>query len=187
MALRDDILPLFQQKDWRGCEALLAARSPGDDAEQRAAIAYWRTAVLEGEGRYEDALRFLASHRDDFFSKCLVYYLQANILCRMGNCGEAIETLRKAPFGEEMDRFPALSLEAIFLYCFLLTKSGRDAPPKLLDAIPDDYRSYMFDGTFANKSDILAAIDKRRAAGAPPPLSPASRDSTRPRRRSRRR
>jgi tetratricopeptide (TPR) repeat protein len=88
--------------------------------------ALWRAARFKWEKRYDDALRTLDASRSEVFSQCGYLWKRAEILCRMGRFAEAIETLRKAPFGEEIDTFPAMVYEAIFLYCYLLQRSGRD-------------------------------------------------------------
>ncbi len=64
----------------------------------------------------------------------------------MGKFADAIETLRGAPFGEEIDTFPALTYEAIFLYCYLLKRSGREPPPNLVAALPEDFVTRTWDG-----------------------------------------
>ncbi len=61
-----------------------------------------------------------------------------------------------------MDSFPALAKETMFLYCYFLSKAGREAPPKLVQAIPEDYHAILFDGSRVGKADLLAAIEQNQ-------------------------
>ena len=97
----------------------------------------------------------LAAGRDDFHSKCLVAYLQATILNRIGQPDDAISTLRDAPIADEMDQFRALALEAAYLFCSLLAKKGREPPAELLGLIPDDFRTMDDDNRFVGKAELV--------------------------------
>jgi hypothetical protein len=119
--------------------------------------------VFKWQERYDDALRTLDAARADFFSQCGYLYRRAEILCKMGKFAEAIETLRNAPFGAEIDTFPALTYEAIFLYCYLLGRSGREPPPNLVAALPDDFVTRTWDGKKVGIADL-----------SPPASGPAS-------------
>jgi hypothetical protein len=66
-----------------------------------------------------------------------------------------------------MDSFPGLAKETMFLYCYFLAKAGREAPPKLVQAIPEDYRAILFDGRRVNKADLLAAIAQNQTTRRP--------------------
>jgi hypothetical protein len=121
--------------------------------------------ILEYEGDYEAALRILDQSRGSFFSQCGYLYQRAEILCRMRKFAEATETLRNAPFGDEIETFPGMAREAMFLYCYLLIKSGREAPPNLLAAIPDDFGTQLYNGKLISKADILLAASSSAASG----------------------
>ena len=71
----------------------------------------------------------------------------------MGKTGDAIETLREAPFGSEIDTFPAMTYEAIFLYCYLLKQAGRETPSNLVEALPDDFGTRYYGGRLT-KADL---------------------------------
>lgn len=116
---------------------------------------YWRSLVLQKEGKCEDALRALDHSRGDFFTQCGYRLFRGRILYRMGKFADAIETLRTPPFGAEIGTFPALTYEAIFLYCYLLKKSGREPPPNLVAALPDDFGARFYERRRLTKTDLL--------------------------------
>lgn len=105
-------------------------------------------------GRYDDALRILDASRADVFTQCGLLWEHAEILCKMGKFADAIETLRNAPFGAEIDTFPALTYEAIFLYCYLLKRSGREPPANLVAAPPEDFVTRTWDGKKVGIADL---------------------------------
>lgn len=115
MSFSDDMFALLKTDDWQACHRRIDKEEPGSDQETRFSIAHWRSAVFKCQGRYDDASRILDAARADFFSQCGYLYRRAELLCKMGKFAEAIETLRNAPFGAEIDTFPALTYEAIFL------------------------------------------------------------------------
>jgi hypothetical protein len=158
MELSDEIFPLYTARDWDACHQRLDEAEPADSREERVTIAYWRSAVLARQGRYEEALSVIEASRGDAFSQCAVLWDRAKVLCLMGRFAEAIDTLRSAPFGEEIDTFPGMTYEAIFLYCWLLKRSGREPPPNLLAALPDDFRTMLYDKRFASKADIVPPV-----------------------------
>jgi len=157
MGFSEDMFALLKSKDWKACDQRIDEEAPGETREKRVSIAHWRTAVLERQGRYGDALRTLDASRADVFTQCGFLYERAVILYRMGKFAEAIATLRDAPFGAEIDAFPGLTCEAMFLYCYLLIKSGHETPPNLLAAIPDDFRTLTYEGKFMSKADLLSS------------------------------
>jgi hypothetical protein len=163
MAIRDDIIPLYRQRDWRGCHRVLDASSPGDDKDERRSHAHWRAAVFEGEGRYREALDFLQAHRNDFSCKTSVHHERARIFTQMGDSKQAIDALKAAPFGEELEQFPGLVREAAYFYCLLLAEEGRDVPQKLLEIIPHDFRYINIRGQRDTKARITDTIAKNRA------------------------
>jgi hypothetical protein len=162
MAIRDDIVPLYRQRDWAGCHRVLDAASPSDDDDERRSIAHWRATVFEGDGRYREALDLLQAHRGDFSCKTSVHHERARIFAQIGDSKQAIDALKTAPFGEEMDRFPGLVREAIYFYCLLLAEDGRDVPQKLLDIVPDDFRYINIRGRRDTKARITETIAKNR-------------------------
>ncbi|HEY1944099.1 MAG TPA: hypothetical protein VGH40_18455 [Roseiarcus sp.] len=111
---------------------------------------------------FDGALRRLDALDGEFACRCLVCSLRGEIYTLMDNPNAAIEALRSAPWGDEMDRFPALSLETMFHYCYFLAKAGRETPPKLVDAIPPDYISVQYDGKRVNKGHLLALIERNQ-------------------------
>ena len=115
-----------------------------------------------GLRNFNEALRSLDALESEFPCRCGICDLRSEIYWRMGDKAAAIEALRAAPWGEEMDQFPALALEAMFLYCYFLALEGRQAPPKLVDAIPSDYVSIQYDGKRVSKADLLALIDSNQ-------------------------
>lgn len=162
VSLMDRMITFAKRSDWTGCETYLAAHPPGDDRDERSIHAYWTVKTQIRLGHLEDALRRSDTLAGDFQCRCALADLRSEIYWRKGEHSAAIEALRAAPWGEEMDRFPALAKEAMFLYCYLLADAGREASPKLVDAIPDDYRAILFDGRRVDKADLLAAIERRR-------------------------
>ena len=154
MGFSEDMFALLKTKDWEACHRRIDQEEPGETREARVSIAHWRSAVLERQWRYEDALRIIDGSKADAFTECGRLWERAQILYRMGKFAEAIDTLRDAPFGAEIDTFPALTYEAIFLYCYLLRRNGREAPPNLIAALPDDFTTRTWEGKRVSKADI---------------------------------
>ncbi|RBP05700.1 hypothetical protein DFR50_13463 [Roseiarcus fermentans] len=153
MSFHEDMFALLKTDDWQACHRRID-EEPGDTRESRVAIAGWRSSILRGQGRYDEALRAIDASKDDVFTQCGYLFDRARILQCMGKTADAIETLRQAPFGSEIDAFPALTYEAIFLYCYLLKQAGREPPPNLLAALPDDFGTHLF-GRMREKADLL--------------------------------
>ncbi len=162
MSLHDDAFPYVKRDDWTGLEAFLASHPPGDDPKDRAGYAYWSVKVQIRQRNFDEALGRLDKLDGDFQCRCLVCDLRSEIYWRTGDRAAAVEALRPAPWGEEMDRFPALALETMFRYCNFLAQEGRDAPPKLVDAIPSDYVSIQYDGKRFSKADLVALIERNQ-------------------------
>jgi hypothetical protein len=154
MSFREEMFALLKTRDWEACHRRIDREQPGEAREARVSIAHWRSTVFEWQGRYDDALRTLDACRDDVFTQCGDLYQRAEILCKMGKFADAIETLRNAPFGAEIDAFPALTYEAIFLYCYLLKRSGREPPPNLIAALPEDFVTRTWDGKKVGIADL---------------------------------
>jgi hypothetical protein len=157
MSLSEDMFALAKTHDWQACHRRIDEEGPGDDQQSRFSLAYWRSLVLQGEGKYEDALRVLDHSRGDFFTQCGYRLFRGRIFYHMGKSAQAIEALRDAPFGEEIDTFPGITCEAIFLYCYLLKKSGREPPPNLIAALPDDFGTRFYERRRLTKADLLPA------------------------------
>ncbi len=157
-------MPLLIQREgeWRCFKLLLRLRSTHDDPDfvlpcrlvpENSILGQMAVDIHLGDA-FAYALRVLDTGRADFFSQCGYLYLRAELLCKMGRFAEAIETLRNAPFGAEIDVFPALTYEAIFLYCYLLKKSGREPPPNLVAALPEDFVTRTWDGRKVGRPDL---------------------------------
>jgi hypothetical protein len=164
MAFDEDMFALLKTHDWQACHRRIDKEEPATDQQARFSITYWRSAVLKWQGRYDDALRVLDAGRADVFTQCGYLYRRAELLCKMGKFADAVETLRNAPFGAEIDTFPALTYEAIFLYCYLLKRSGREPPPKLVAALPEDFVTQTWDG----KKVGIADLSPPAGASTPP-------------------
>lgn len=154
MGLRDDVFALYKAHDWDACHKRLDEAEPGSSREERLTIAHWRSGVLQRQGRYQEALGVVDARRGEFFTQCGILSERATILCLMGRFAEALDTLRGAPFGEEIDTFPGMTYEAIFLYCWLLKGNGRQPPPNLIAALPDDFETMLYDNRFVSKADL---------------------------------
>jgi hypothetical protein len=164
MSFSAEMFALVKTHDWQACHRRIDEAEPGASREERRSIAHWRSAVFEWQGRYNDALRILDAGRADFFSQCGYLSQRAEILCKMGKFADAIETLRNAPFGAEIDTFPALTYEAIFLYCYLLKRSGREPPPNLVAALPEDFVTRTWDGKKVGMADLALPAGASRPA-----------------------
>jgi hypothetical protein len=154
MAIGDDIFPLLKLHDWRACHALLDGAAPGEDREERTSIVYWRAVVLQHEGQDGEALTLLNANRNDFNCKCLLDYMRATILNRIGRPQDALAILQTTPIDEEMDRFPGLARQAV--------------PAHLLTLIPDDYQTVNDKKRFVGKTDLLDLIGKQPVGNASP-------------------
>jgi hypothetical protein len=159
MSFSEEMFALLKTQDWEACHRRIDQEEPGETREARISIAHWRSTVFEWQGRYNDALRALDAGRADVFTQCGDLYQRAEILCKMGKFADAIETLRNAPFGAEIDTFPALTYEAIFLYCYLLKRSGREPRPNLVAALPDDFVTRTWEGKKVGKADLLRSAN----------------------------
>lgn len=154
MSFSEEMFALLKTSDWQACHRRIDKEEPGDNQEARVSIAHWRSAVFKWQGRYDDALRILDASRADVFTRCGLLWERAEILCKMGKFADAIETLRNAPFGAEIDTFPALTYEAIFLYCYLLKRSGREPPSNLVAALPEGFITRTWDGKKVGIADL---------------------------------
>jgi hypothetical protein len=162
VALGEEMFALSKQGDWQACHRRLDAAEPGENREERVSIAYWRATVLARQERYPNALGVLDAGGAEFFSQCGLRYFQAELLCLTGDRDKAIAVLRDAPFAAESEAFAAMANEAMFLLCYLLRRGGEPMPPDLVEAIPDDFRTFMFDERFLDKSDLLSNVDGAR-------------------------
>jgi hypothetical protein len=158
----EDMFALLKSKDWEACHKRIE-EEPALLREGRVSIGLWRAAILEWRHRYGDALQTLDTIRTEAFTRCGFLWARAEILCKMGKFVDAIETVRNAPFGVEIDTFPALTYEAIFLYCYLLKRSGGEPQPNLVAALPEDFVTRTWDGKKVEKPTFR----RRRAARRP--------------------
>lgn len=154
MSFSEEMFALLKTRDWEACHRRIDEAEPAASREERRSIAHWRSAVLEWQGRYDDALRILDAGGADFFSQCGYLSQHAELLCKMGKFADAIETLRNAPFGAEIDTFPALTYEAIFLHWYLLKRSGREPPPNLVAALPEGFITRTWEGKKVRIADL---------------------------------
>ncbi len=162
VSLIDRMIAYASTGDWANCQAYLAAHPPGDAPEEQSSHATWSVRAEIGLHRLDDALHRLDATAGNFQCRCGLSYLRSEIYWLKGEQSAAIEALRSAPWSEEMDSFPALAKETMFLYCYFLSKAGREAPPKLVQAIPEDYHAILFDGSRVGKADLLAAIEQNQ-------------------------
>ncbi|HEY5206663.1 MAG TPA: hypothetical protein VIJ63_19000 [Roseiarcus sp.] len=163
MGFNEDMFALLKTKQWGACHQRIAQEERVDTREARVSTALWRATIFERENRYDDALRTLDAIQPEVFTQCGLLWERAKILYRMGKYPAAIETLHDAPFGAEIDTFPGITYEAIFLYCYLLKKSGHEAPLNLLTTLPDDFGTRFYERRRLTKADLLPA-----GASAPP-------------------
>jgi hypothetical protein len=164
VSLVDRMIVYATDGDWAGCQAYLATHPPSDDPSEQACHASWSVRADIGLHHLDEAMRRLDATADKFQCRCGLSYLRSEIYWLKGEQGAAIEALRSAPWGEEMDTFPGLAKETMFLYCYLLALAGRTPPPKLMNAIAEDYRAILFDGRRVGKADLLAAIQHNEKA-----------------------
>jgi len=155
MALRDQIYPAHKAKDFDACHRIVDAASPRKDREERRSITYWRSAILEAEGRFTESMSVLEQGRADFCCSSSYANLKARLLVRLGRSPEAIAVLQSAPIVDEHETYPALALEAAYDLCALLIESGQPAPADLLALIPDDFITMNDQKRFVGKSDLL--------------------------------
>jgi hypothetical protein len=144
MGFSEDMFSLLKTKRWKTCHQRIDQEERVDTREARVSAALWRATIFEYEKRHDDALRTLDAIQPEVFTQCGLLWERARVLYGMGKFADAIETLRNAPFGEEIDTFPGITYEAIFLYCYLLKKSGREPPPNLIAALPDDFGTRFY-------------------------------------------
>jgi hypothetical protein len=162
MPIYEKIVPLMQTRDWKACHNFLDGALVDADDDQRRSAHLWRAFVLEEEGRYGEAIDCWRTHRKEFNSQTMVDHQIARLYDRSGRAPQAIEELKSAPFGEEMDRHPALVLDGIYFYCYLLAREGREVPEKLLSALPHDFMYVQPRGNRTSKAELLSMIGRRR-------------------------
>jgi hypothetical protein len=155
----------MRERDWKGCHDFLDGALVNADDSQRQSVQRWRVSILESEGRYDEALNHLQAHRTVFNCRTAAHLEIARLYDQMGKPAQAIEELKHAPFGEEMDRHPAFVLDAIYCYCFLLAKTGRPVPPNLLTALPADFMYIQPGGRRTSKDQLISMIDKSGTQG----------------------
>ena len=162
--LNDDvILHKLGSGDVQGVHALLDAAMPGETAEEKHSIAYWRTATLIREKRFEEALIHLQQNKLDFGCKTFVHHEAARILDHLGRDHEAIAALATAPFADETEKYRLLVKEAKFHLMHLRARNGINVDASDMAEIPDDYiavlpsRQHPF-GQHVSKADLKAMV-----------------------------
>ena len=157
MPIYDKIAALMRTRDWKACHAFLDGALVDADADQRKSAHLWRAFVLEREGRYDEAIDCWRRRRNEFNCQTMVDHQIARLYDQSGHATQAIEELRASPFGDEMDRHPALVLDGVYFYCWLLAREGRDVPEKLLNTLPDDFMFVQPRGNRTSKGAVAVA------------------------------
>ena len=78
----DKLYDFIRCKDWSEAHAMLDEIEWADPNTH--GIAHWRSVVLHDEGRYEDALNYLAENLHRFNCKTSVFHKRASIFYEMG-------------------------------------------------------------------------------------------------------
>jgi tetratricopeptide (TPR) repeat protein len=160
MAKIDKLLELIRRKDWTTAHAMLDENDLADPGEQT--VAHWRTVVLREEGRYEDALQYLADNLHRFNCKTSAFHKRAWILRVLGNDAAALKEIEKAPFDAEIDDYWALVMEAKFFRLHLMATSRLPIPPEQWTEIPDDYISLLPTGERVSKQQIVQLSERSK-------------------------
>lgn len=137
----DKLFDLMRRQDWAAAHAMLD-QFESDDPDMHG-IAHWRSVVLCEEGRYEEALQYLADNLQRFNCKTNVFHKRAWIFHQTGNDQAALEEISNAPFDAEIEDYWALVVEAKFFQLYLLARLGLPIPPEQLAEIPDDFISLL--------------------------------------------
>jgi hypothetical protein len=149
----DKLFDLLRRKDWAAAHAMLD-QIESDDPD-RHGIAHWRSVVLGEEGRYEEALQYLADNVQRFNCKTNVFHKRAWIFHQTGNDQAALQEISNAPFDVEIDDFWPLVMEAKFFRLYLMVRAGLPIPPEQLAEIPDDYISLLPTGERIPKKQLI--------------------------------
>jgi tetratricopeptide (TPR) repeat protein len=159
----DNINRLFdfmRRKDWAAAHAMLDEIELTDPDMH--GLAHWRSVVLREEGRYEDALQYLADNLHRFNCKTSVFHKRAWIFRVLGNDAAALNEIEKAPFDAEIDDYWALVMEAKFFRLHLMATSRLPIPPEQWAEIPDDYISLLPTGERVSKQQIVQLSERSK-------------------------
>jgi hypothetical protein len=148
------LIDLIRSKNWIAAHALLDEEELADPGEQT--VAHWRSVLLRKEGRYEEALEYLADNLYRFDCKTGALNNRAWILHIKGNDNGALNEIERAPFEAEIEDNWALVMEAKFFRLYLMARLGLAIPPEQLAEIPDDYISLLPTGERVPKNQLIA-------------------------------
>lgn len=165
MLNRDEIIRLYRADEFEVLHEHLDAALAGASPDDRHSIAHWRSAALEKEKRYEEALEHLALSKSDFGSKTLVHHMRASILEVLGRDQEALDELQAAPLDGEIDLYYPLVVDAKFYILYFRAARNMPVDPAAIDEIPEGYRSVLpgnghIFGAQVSKDELAAMIGK---------------------------
>jgi len=155
----DKLYDFIRCKDWSAAHAMLDEIELADPNTH--GIAHWRSVVLRDEGRYEDALDYLAENLHRFNCKTSVSHKRASIFYEMGNNAAALKELAKAPFDSEIDDYWTLVMDAKFFYLYVMVEAGLPISSEQWAEIPDDYISLMPTGARVSKEQLTETAKRR--------------------------
>jgi tetratricopeptide (TPR) repeat protein len=141
MAKIDKLFELMRRKDWSAAHAMLDENELASRDEPT--VAHWRAVVLREEGRYEEALQYLADNLHRFHCKTSAFRKRAELLRKLGSQAAALEEIEKAPFDSEIEDHWALVVDAKYFRLYLMVETGLPIPPEQWAEIPDDYISLL--------------------------------------------
>lgn len=147
------LMDIIRRKDWVAAHAMLDEEERLDPDE--GTVAHWRSVVLRNEGRYEDALRYLADNLSRFNCKTGVFDKRARIFHQIGNDAAAMNELALAPFDSEIDEHWALVMDAKFFRLYLMVQLGLPIADAQWTEIPDDYISVLPTGEQISKKQLM--------------------------------
>lgn len=158
MNIEDKVCEFYRRREWKALHDFLDTASPGRDPDERNRIGHWRAFALSAEGRHQEAIEVLRSHRADCGCQTWVNIGIAENLRRLGRDIEAITELMSAPMAEEAELYRALVTDAKYLLAHLLASNGLPVDKALLDDIPDGYIHITDRGQRISKSDLMKLI-----------------------------
>jgi hypothetical protein len=147
------LVDLIRGEDWKAAHAMLDEEEFADPGE--ATVAHWRSVVLRDEGRYEEALQYLAANLHRFECKSGVFHKRAELLKRMGKDAAALAEMQKAPLDAEIEDHWPLVVDAKFFRLCLMAEAGLPISPTQLAEIPEDYISLMPTGERVSKQRLI--------------------------------
>ena len=147
------LLSLIRKRDWASAHVLLDEEELADPGEQT--VAHWRSVLLRNEGRYEEALEYLADNLYRFDCKTGALNNRAWILHLKGNDKGALNEIERAPFDVEIEDNWALVMEAKFFRLYLMARLGLSISAEQLAEIPDDYIYLLPTGERVPKKQLI--------------------------------